>query len=71
MEYVFSQAACSFEYDGRTINLTPDQVWDANDPVVVAHPDLFAAAPLRVHRTVSPVEEATAAPGQKRARRAS
>jgi hypothetical protein len=71
MEYVFSQAACSFDHDGLTINLQPDQVWDANDPVVRAHPELFAADPVRVRRTVSPVEEATAAPGQKRARRAS
>jgi len=45
--------------------------WYADSPLVVAHPDMFAAKPPEVfpRNWVSPVEQATAAPGEKRATR--
>lgn len=43
------------------------EVWADDDPVVKAHPHLFADEPTRLRRTApAPVEEATAVPGVKR-----
>jgi hypothetical protein len=43
-------------------------VWHADHPIVLAHPDLFSADPPVVHprNWVPPVEQATAAPGELR-----
>lgn len=59
-------------YEGRLrVELHIDDVWDGDDPFVRTRPDLFSATPLRIHRTVpiAPVEQATAAPGEKRTTR--
>lgn len=42
------------------------EVWDATDPVVTEHADMFATQPTLVRRTSTPIEQATAAPGEKR-----
>jgi hypothetical protein len=50
------------------ITLRAGEAWDASDPIVKLYPDLFTGiaegAPVR--RTVRPVEQATAAPGERR-----
>lgn len=48
--------------------LSPDQVWDADSDAVLAHPAMFADEPTKVHgrRTTTPVEQATAGPGERR-----
>lgn len=47
------------------------EAWDADSPVVKAHPDLFSTDPSRARGTERrPVEQSTRAPGEKsRARR--
>lgn len=53
---------------GGTVRIREGDVWAADDPLVKARPALFSRTPVAVHRTVSPVEQATAAPGEKRRR---
>jgi len=55
------------------ITVQEGELWDADDPVVNAHPDWFETLegkPLRVAkpaiRSASPVEQATASPGERR-----
>ena len=45
--------------------------WHAECPLVLAYPDLFSTTPTDVHprNWESPVKQATAAPGEKRATR--
>lgn len=72
MQYVYAAAPCVAYVNGLRIQLETDDVWDADDPVVKARPDLFRATPVKVNRTVPvspPVEQATAAPGEKRGAR--
>ncbi len=64
-----------------TVMLTKGEAWDADDPVVTSHPDWFTDDPPEVKRSANrsftaesanlaaPVEQATAAPGEKRAYR--
>ena len=52
--------------NGKRLALEVDQIWNATDPFVKARPDLFSDAPDFVNSTVAPVEQATAAPGEKR-----
>lgn len=67
--YVFALRSASVNYGPLSVTVVEGQVWDANDPFVKAHKDMFTDTPVRVHRTIAVVEEATAAPGAKRARR--
>lgn len=55
---------------GVRIVVRPGDAWDADDPFVIAHPDLFSTdakdarrAPAEI--TEAPVERKTAAPGEK------
>jgi hypothetical protein len=54
--------------NGSTHYLKVGDAWDSDDPLVKARPELFSDFPLRVHtsRGVQVVEQATAAPGEKR-----
>lgn len=55
--------------DGGIHRLEEGVPWDADDPVVKAHPDAFAGSPTKVMtsgRGMVVVEQATAAPGEKR-----
>ena len=56
---------------GGVWRLTPGQPWSADDPVVKANPNAFTELPERVmtSRGEVLVEQATAAPGEKRARK--
>ena len=67
--YVYPTSSMSVGYGGGVIQLSPSDVWDADDPFVVARPELFGTdpAPTVVRRTrPAPVEQATANPGQAR-----
>jgi hypothetical protein len=69
--YVYALKSASVNHGELAVTVVEGQVWDGNDPFVKAHSDLFSDMPARVHRTIPLVEEATAAPGVKRSRRAS
>lgn len=54
---------------GGTAHITEGEVWSHHDPIVIDNPDLFADEPTKVRgekKKADPVEEATAAPGEKR-----
>jgi hypothetical protein len=59
--------ACTFDHDGEAVVLSPNQIIDADDPLVRARPHLFK--PLEASRQRPEVEQATAAPGEKRGAR--
>lgn len=60
--------------DGDKVRVHEGEVWAADDPLVKASPKLFGKTPSKVRRTApekeQPVEQATAAPGEKRRTRA-
>lgn len=69
MKLAYPNANCSAaDSEGVTYPLRENEPWDANDPLVLAHPDLFSDEPTRVMRTVHApvVEQATRAPGEQR-----
>jgi len=71
MRYVYAAGTLSVRAEPEPVRLVAGEAWDADDPFVRAHPDLFTDAPLTVRRTVParverPVEQATRAPGEKR-----
>ena len=67
---VFVKESGSTFLDGVKVRLAVDEAWDSSDPVVKARPDLFDDVPTVVRSSVekaaSPVEAATAVPGEKR-----
>lgn len=70
---VFATSSCVSYHGGTPVALHIDDPWAADDPFVVARPDLFAPEPTKVGRTVAKtvapshtVEAATAAPGERR-----
>lgn len=68
---VHANAHGSVRYEGQIIRLLPGQPWAADDPFVIARPDLFTDDPAFVHRTtIAPVETATRRPGERRNTRA-
>lgn len=72
MEVVFATDDCSVRWDGGVVRLSKSQPWDASDPFVRANPGFFSADPSLVARTRpyrAPVEQASAAPGEKRTAR--
>ncbi len=71
--YKFCRVSTIIGWKGATLNLRANTVWPADDPFVKAHPELFADSPEVVEtstgaRYSAPVEQATAAPGERRAR---
>jgi len=70
MKYVFASATTSVREPGSKYPTTIHQgtVWHADAPIVRAHPKLFTADPPEVlpRGWVPEVEQATAAPGEKR-----
>lgn len=74
--YAVNTAALALESGGRAV-VRKGQHWPAEDPVVKQYPDLFSADPRwGMFYTVPPdgyedppVEQATAAPGEKRTTR--
>jgi hypothetical protein len=71
--YVFATSTVSVREPGATypIAVHRGSAWYADCPLVRAHPDLFSDTPPDVHPVgwESTVEQATAAPGEKRATR--
>jgi hypothetical protein len=70
--FKFCSSSCIVGWQGQTLHLTAGSVWRADDPFVKANPDLFADSPEFVESSrgviVRGVEQATAAPGEKRGR---
>lgn len=62
----FCTSTCSVVVNGVPYSLLAGQAWVADDPVVLAHPKLFTDLPTWVYTINGPVEQATAAPGEKR-----
>lgn len=61
------------EGNPTTFYVEEGDAWDADDPLVKANPSLFSDTPPVVHssfgrKTFDEVEQATAAPGEKRKR---
>lgn len=52
-------------WNGAMLYFTEGEAWNAADPFVQAHPDLFAAEPKKV-RSTDRVERATRRPGDRR-----
>jgi hypothetical protein len=52
--------------DGQTIIMKPGDVVDANDPILKGRKDLFEDFAPKVRNYPGRVEQATAAPGEKR-----
>ena len=75
--FVFATGTGVTTVDGARVNFTAGEAWDADDPVVRARPELFSDEPQWVRRTSgglvvtqrADVEQATAAPGEKRSTR--
>ena len=61
---VFARLSASVE----DVIIREGEAWASDDPFVERHPDYFTAEPPRLRRTVAPVEQATAAPGERRRR---
>ncbi len=68
--FKFCTTSAVVGWKGQTLRLTANTVWPASDPFVVAHPEMFADAPEVVESSTGAVyrgiEQATAAPGEKR-----
>jgi hypothetical protein len=73
IKVVYAVATCaSSTDDGIGVNLREGDVWAADDPFVRSHPGLFSDEPPGPRfplRTVRVVEQATAAPGERRVTR--
>lgn len=72
MAHKYPLVAASVSWNGRSIDLNRAQVWDGDDPFVKAHPEYFSDQPPMLERSdrsvVRGVEQASARPGEKRAR---
>ena len=69
--YVFAKSTCAVGFGGGVVRLHMGDPWRADDPFVKARPDMFADDPPgAVVRHTGGVEQATAAPGEKRGARA-
>jgi hypothetical protein len=69
MAYVYPTCVAVVLYKSGRVRIHPDQKWPDDDPFVKARPDLFTSEPVTVARSERPVEQATRAPGEKRATR--
>lgn len=65
-DHVFAASTCAIRGAGGVVRLRIGDAWPADDPVVQAHPELFSEGPTVVKRSQPAVEQATAAPGEKR-----
>ena len=61
---VAAREAFTAGYNGGTLDIRKGDLFEASHPFVKAHPELFTEA--RVHWSAPHVEQATAAPGEKR-----
>lgn len=70
---VFAMQTCTTTdpKTGLIVRTVEGEPWAADDPFVLAKPELFGNAPHRIRRTVEPaaiqpIETATKTPGEKR-----
>lgn len=63
-EYMRPKQACTFDHDGEAVVLSPNDIFSGDDPLVRARPQLFQ--PVDPARNRPLVEQATAAPGERR-----
>lgn len=63
--YAKSQFSSTTEH-GQIVRVQPNEAWDANDPFVKAHKDMFSKTPIKARTVSGWVETATAEPGEKR-----
>lgn len=73
MALKFVKQSVSTVVNGSRVRLSKDDPWRDDDPIVKAAPQFFADEPSKVQtsavKVATPVvEQATAAPGEKRAR---
>lgn len=72
MDLKYATASVNVTVDGQRYNLTLGEAWDADDPVVKAHPSAFSDRPPFARATDrglvgwKPVESATDRPGERR-----
>lgn len=69
--YVYALSSCAVRWRDRTIRLTRGTPWRSDDPFVKDRPELFSRKPPVVASSTPAsasrdVEQATAAPGEKR-----
>lgn len=62
----YARATSSVGWNGGLVRLSEGDPWYADDPFVRANPSMFVDVPPKVRSTVARVEQATAAPGEKR-----
>lgn len=76
MEYVYSanDGMVANNVSGGTVFMRPGEVWRADDPFVLARPDLFSRVPTVLHSTQGlsqlepvPLGESKPATGQRKA----
>lgn len=63
-EYVRPREAATGDHNGEPFVLNPNEIFDADYPLVRKHPGLFM--PVEPSRQRPSVEQATAAPGETR-----
>lgn len=74
MDYVYAKQSAGAGGGGRIWQVEKGTVWPADHPVVQEHPGLFSDTPTVVYPTKKSaeqigVEQATAAPGEKRTKK--
>jgi hypothetical protein len=65
---VYAKSDSSVGLNGLIFRLRTGEAWDADDPLVKQHPECFQDHPpfARTSQGIERVEQATAAPGEKR-----
>jgi hypothetical protein len=76
MDHVFAITSTVIGSPQGTVRIHEGEAWASDDPIVAANPSLFGEKPTKLRRTTqapawvpqeeAPVEEATAAPAEKR-----
>lgn len=66
MKVVYPLANATVSANGVPVVIHVGEHWRADDPVVKANPGLFTDDPFIGVRSTLPVEQATAAPGERR-----
>lgn len=71
MAYKFANMSGTVFIGNRRVALRVDEAWDVSADIVKQRPEMFNDDPSRIHGTPAdvPVEQMTAAPGEKRATR--
>lgn len=65
-ELFAARTAFAASLDGETVIIQPGQVVDANDPILKGRSELFEPFAPKIRKYSGQVEQATAAPGEKR-----